>query len=103
MHRLKLGVATKYRLHRGAVHPVMTWGAQANGLALQRSDRVSGAVCDMRPTKSDPGDSIILQHIHTVWKVLHSFDESAQNLFWASWNAALHLLPKTKYRRQVVM
>lgn len=56
----------------------------------------------MHPDKSDPGDSIILQHIHTVWKVLHSFDASAQNLFWISWNSALDLFLKAKYRWQVV-
>ena len=84
---LKLGSAIKYRLHRGAIHPVMSWGAQANGLAPQRRQQLrvlagrglglqrSGSVdvvLDMHPDKSDPGDSIILQHIHTVWKVLHS-------------------------------
>ena len=35
MHRLKPNSSVRYRLHRGAVHPVMTWGAQANGLAPQ--------------------------------------------------------------------
>ena len=59
-------------------------------------------VFDMHPEKCDPGDSIILQHIHTVWKVLHSFDSSAQNLFWVSWNSALDLLLKAKHRWQVV-
>ena len=117
MLRLKLGNATKYRLHRGAIHPVMSWGAQANGLAPQRRQQLrvlagrglglqrSGSVdvvFDMHPDKSDPGDSIILQHIHTVWKVLHSFDSSAQHLFWISWNSALDLLLKAKHRWQVV-
>ena len=46
--------------------------------------------------------SIILQHIHTVWRVLHSFDASAQHLFWISWNGALDQLQKAKYRWQVV-
>lgn len=56
----------------------------------------------MHPDKPDPGDSIILQHIHTVWKVFHAFDESGQHLFWISWNSALDVLLKAKYRWQVV-
>ena len=117
MLRLKLANTTKYRLHRGAIHPAMSWGAQANGLAPQRRQqlRVMAArglglqrtgsvdvVFDMHPDKCDPGDSIILQHVHTVWRVLHSFDEGARNLFWISWNSALDLLLKAKYRWQVV-
>ena len=117
MLRLKLGMTTKYRLHRGAIHPVMSWGAQANGLAPQRRQQLrvlaarglglqrSGSVdvvFDIHSDKNDPGDSIILQHIHTVWKVLHSFDDSAKNLFWISWNSALDLLLKAKHRWQVV-
>ena len=117
MMRLKLNPSIKYRLHRGAIHPVMTWGAQANGLAPQRRQQIrvmaarglrlqrSGSVdvvFDMHPNKPDPGDSIILQHIHTVWKIFHAFDDSAQHLFWISWNSALDILLKAKYRWQVV-
>ena len=116
-HRLKLNPHVKYRLHRGAIHPVMMWGAQANGLAPQRRQQIrvmaarglrlqrSGSVdvvYDMNPTKADAGDSIILQHIHTVWKVYHTFDESAQHLFSIGWNLALDLLLKAKYRRHDV-
>ena len=114
---LKLNPSAKYRLHRGAIHPVMPWGAQATGLAPQRRQQIrvmaarglrlqrSGSVdvvFDMHPNEPDPGDSIILQHIHTVWKVFHAFDESAQHLFWICWNSALDILLKAKYRWQVV-
>ena len=40
LHRLRLAPTTKYRLHRGAIHPVMTWGAQANGLPPQRRQKL---------------------------------------------------------------
>ena len=40
---------------------------------------------------SQTRDSIILQHIHTVWKVFHAFDESSTPA-----------LLKAKYRWQVV-
>lgn len=77
----------------------MTWGAQANGLAPQRRHQLramaakglwlqrSGSVdivFDMNQKHPDP-DSIVLQHIHTVWKIYHSFDDSKQHLFksWA--------------------
>ena len=33
LHRLRLTTGIRYRLHKGAIHPVMSWGAQANGLA----------------------------------------------------------------------
>ena len=39
MHRLKLNPQVKYRFHRGAIHPVMTWGSQANGLAPKGANR----------------------------------------------------------------
>ena len=117
LHRLRLTKGIRYRLHKGAVHPVMSWGAQANGLAPQRRQQLrvlagrglklqrSGSadvVFDMHPNQPDPGDSIILQHLHTVWKVLHSFSESKQHLFWTSWNTALGALQKVRYRWQVV-
>ena len=96
---------------------MMSWGAQANGLAPQRRHQLrvlagrglklqrSGSVdivFDMNPGQPDPGDSIALQHLHTIWKVYHSFDESKQHLFWTSWNTALGALQKAKYRWQVV-
>ena len=40
MVRLKLRTSIKYRLHRGAIHPVMSWGAQANGMAPQRRQQL---------------------------------------------------------------
>ena len=114
MHRLRIATGIRYRLQRGAIHPVMTWGAQANGLAPQRRQHLralagrglklqrSGSVdvvFDMHPTQPDPGDSIILQHLH---KVLHGFNESKQHLFWTSWNTALGALQRVRYRWQVV-
>ena len=117
LHRLRLAKGIRYRLHKGAVHPVMSWGAQANGLAPQRRQQLrvlaarglklqrSGStdvVFDMHPSQPDPGNSIILQHMHTIWKVLHSFNESKQHLFWTSWNTALGALQKVRYRWQVV-
>ena len=117
LHRLRLSNGIKYRLQKGAIHPVMTWGAQANGLApqqrqhlrvlaarglrLQRTGSVD-TVFDMHPAQPDPGDSIILQHLHTIWKVFHSFNESKQHLFWTSWNTALGALQRVRYRWQVV-
>ena len=59
-------------------------------------------VYDMNPQYPDPGDSIIQQHLFSVWKIYHSFDESTQHLFWTSWNVALGALQKAKYRWQVV-
>ena len=117
MHRLRINTGICYRLHKGAIHPVTSWGAQANGLAPQRRQQLrvlaarglrlqrSGSVdvvFDMRKDQPDPGDSIIMQHLHTVWKVFHGFDESKQHLFWTSWNLALNALQKAKYRWQVV-
>ena len=114
-HRLNSSV--KYRLHRGAIHPVMTCGAQASGLAPQRRQQLrvmtakglrlqkSGSVdivYDMNCKHPDPGDSIILQHVHTVWKVYHSFDESKQHLFKTTWNTAFGALQRAKHRWQVV-
>ena len=58
-------------------------------------------VFDMRPNQPDPGDSIILQHLHTIWKVYHHFTKTKQHLFWTSWNTALGALHKAKYRWQV--
>ena len=117
MHRLRIAQGIRYRLHKGAVHPVMSWGAQANGpapqrrhqlrvlaargLRLQRSGSVD-IVFDMHPSQPDPGDSIILQHLHTIWKVYHGFPENKQHLFWTSWNTALGALHKAKYKWQVV-
>ena len=117
MHRLKLNTSVRYRLHRGAIHPVMTWGAQANGLAPQRRHQLramaarglklqkSGSVdivFDMNKKHPDPGDVIILQHVHTIWKLYHSFDDSKKHLFNSSWNLALAPLIKAKYPWQVV-
>ena len=117
MHRLRIAQGIRYRLHKGAIHPVMSWRAQANGLAPQRRHQLrvlagrglklqrSGSVdvvFDMHPSQPDPGDSIVLQHLHTIWKVYHGFDESKQHLFWTSWNTALGSLQKAKYRWQVV-
>ena len=118
MHRLKLHTNVRYRLHRGAIHPAMTWGAQANGLAPQRrhQPRVMAArtlklqksgsvdiVFDMNKKHPDPGDVIILQHVHTIWKLYHSFDDSKRHLFLnSSWNLALAPLMKAKYPWQVV-
>lgn len=117
LHRLRLAPTTKYRLHRGAIHPVMTRGAQANGLPPQRRQKLrvlaarglrlqrSGSVdvvFDLHPKLPDPADSIICQHIHTVWKLYHAFREGAQHLFWTTWNTALGALLKAKYRWQVV-
>lgn len=82
MHRLRISTGVRYRLHKGAVHPVMSWGAQelrvlaGRGLKLQRSGSVD-VVYDMYSGQPDPGDSIILQHLRTIWKA-----------FW-SWNTAL--------------
>ena len=56
----------------------------------------------MNPKFPDPGDSVIQQHLFSVWKVYHSFDESTQHLFWTSWNVALGALQKARYRWQVV-
>ena len=56
----------------------------------------------MHPGQPDPGDSIILQHVHIIWKVFHGFNESKQHLFWTSWNTALGALQKARYRWQVV-
>ena len=56
----------------------------------------------MHPKLPDPADSIICQHLHTVWKIYHAFAESAQHLFWSSWNIALGALLKVRYRWQVV-
>ena len=50
----------------------------------------------------DPGDVIILQHVHTIWKLYHSFDDSKRHLFNSSWNLALGPLLKAKYPWQVV-
>ena len=95
----------------------MTWGAQANGLPPQRRRKLrvlaarglrlqrSGSVdvvFDMHPKLPDPADSIICQHLHTVWKIYHAFPESAQHLFWSSWIIALGALLKVRYRWQVV-
>ena len=117
LFRLKLQRNIRYRLHKSAIHPVMSWGAQANGLAPQRRQyiRVTAArslqlqrsgsvdiVYDMNQQHPDPGDSIIEQHLHSVWKIFHSFDESTQHLFWTSWNVALGALQKVRYRWQVV-
>ena len=117
MHRLKLNTSVRYRLHRGAIHPVMTWGAQANGLAPQRRHQLramaaralklqkSGSVdivFDMNKKHPDPGDVIILQRVHTIWKLYHSFDDSKRHLFNSSWNLALAPLMKAKYPWQVV-
>ena len=117
MHRLRLAPTTKDRLRRGAIHPVMTWGAQANGLPPQRRQKLrvlaarglrlqrSGSVdvvFDMRPKLPDPADSLNCHHTHTVWKLYHAFPEGAQHLFWTSWNTALGVLLKAKYRWQVV-
>ena len=94
----------------------MTWGAQANGLAPQRRHQLrvmaaralklqkSGSVdivFDMNK-HPDPGDVIILQHVHTIWKLYHSFDDSKRHLFNSSWNLALAPLRKAKYPWQVV-
>ena len=107
----------RYRLHKSAIHPLMSWGVQANGLAPQRRQyiRVTAArslqlqrsgsvdiVYDMNQQHPDPGDSIIEQHLHSVWNIYHSFDESTQHLFWTSWNVALGALQKVRYRWQVV-
>lgn len=97
LYRLKLQRNIRYRLHKSAVRPVMTWGAQANGLAPQRRQQLRvmaasegfafgtlGLCClvyDMNPQHPDPGDSINQQHLHSAWKVFHSFDESTQHLF----------------------
>ena len=95
----------------------MSWGAQASGLAPQRRQYIramaarslqlqrSGSVdvvFDMHPQQPDPGNSIIQQHLHSLWKVYHSFDESTQHLFWTSWHVALGALQKVRYRWQVV-
>ena len=117
LHRLKLQRNIRYRLRRSAIHAVMSWGAQATGLAPQRRQQLrvlaagglqlqkSGSVdvvYDMNPKFPDPGDSIIQQHLFSVWKIYHSFDESTQHLFWTSWNVALGALQKANYRWQVV-
>lgn len=94
----------RYRLHKGAIHPVVTWGAQAQGLAPQRRRQLrvmagrglklqkSGSVdvvFDMNKRHPGPGDSIILQHVHTVWKIYHSLTANsisfavAGTLHWA--------------------
>ena len=117
VHRLKLNPQIRYRLHRGAIHPVMTWGAQAQGLAPQRRHQIrvmaarglrlqkSGSVdivYDMNKKHPDPGDSIVAQHVHTIWKIYHSFDEAKQHLFKSSWNLSLSTLLRAKYKWQVV-
>ena len=117
LQRLKLQRNISHRIHKSAIHPVMSWGAQASGLAPQRRQYIrvmaarslqlqrSGSVdvvFDMHPHQPDLGDSIIQQHLHSVWKIYHSFDESAQHLFWTSWNVALGALQKVRYRWQVV-
>ena len=117
LQRLKLQRNISHRIHKSAIHPVMSWGAQANGLAPQRRQYIrvmaarslqlqrSGSVdvvFDMHPNQPDPGDSIIQQHLHSVWKIYHSFDESTRHLFWTSWNVALGALQKVRYRWQVV-
>ena len=102
LHRLKLQRNIRFPLHKSAIHPVMTWGAQANGLVPQRRQhirvlaarglRLQGSVdvvYDMHPQHPDPGDSIIQQHLFSVWKICHAFDESTQHLFWTRWNVAL--------------
>ena len=96
----------------------MTWGAQANGLAPQRRQklRVMAArglklqragsvdvVFDANQAHPDPGDSVVAQHIHTVWKIYHSFDDSKQHLFWSRWQVALGALKQAKYKWQVVV
>lgn len=40
LHRLKLQRNIRYRLHRSAIHPVMSWGAQATGSAPQRRQQL---------------------------------------------------------------
>ena len=117
LQRLKLQRNISHRIHKSAIHPVMSWGAQASGLAPQRRQYIrvmaarslglqrSGSVdvvFDTHPQHTDPGDSIIQQHLHSVWKVYHSFDDSTQHLFWTSWNVALGALQKVRYRWQVV-
>ena len=112
-HRLKLNRSVKYRLHKRAIHPVMTWGPQANGLAPQRRQQVrvmaakglrlqrSGSVdiiFDMNKKHPDPHDPIVLRRVHTVWKIYHSFDESKQHLFKTTWNTALGALLGAKHR-----
>ena len=98
-------------------HEVQTSQRSENGLAPQRRHQLgamaakAGAALwfsrhrlrhEQEASRSRAGGSVILQHVHTVWKIYHSFDESKQHLFRSTWNTALGALLKAKHRWQVV-
>ena len=114
MHRLRLAPTTKYRLHRGAIHPVMTWGAQANGLPPQRRQKLRVLAA------SSPGDVDQLMLCSTSIQSFRiqrtpSFaststlsgsctmpSQRAHSIFSGPAGTALGALLKVRYRWQVV-
>ena len=68
----------------------MTWGPQANGLAPTMTTHPAMAARGLRLQRTGSVD------------VVFDMNSLKPDLFWISWNTALDLLLKTKYRWQVV-